>query len=103
MRDAFGGAFMIKIFIVFILIYISFTALALNYAKAFKAKNFIIDYLEDNEIYKLDGPAIEYEEMDRIFEQELLVGLNYKANNFPCDESRNDSNYKCKKMKLKGD
>ena len=38
MRDAFGGTFMIQIFLVFILIYISFTALALNYAKAFKAK-----------------------------------------------------------------
>ena len=38
MRDAFGGTFMIQVFLVFILIYISFTALALNYAKAFKAK-----------------------------------------------------------------
>ena len=98
MRDAFGGTFMIQIFIVFILIYISFTALALNYAKAFKAKNFIVDYLEENEIYELDGPAIEYAEMDRIFEEELLVGLNYKANNFPCKESQNSSEYKCKKI-----
>ena len=38
MRDAFGGAFMIKLFLVFILIYVCFIALALNYAKAFKVK-----------------------------------------------------------------
>ena len=50
MRDAFGGAFMIKLFLVFILIYVCFIALALNYAKAFKVKNKIIDYLETNEI-----------------------------------------------------
>ena len=53
MRDAFGGTFMIQIFIVFILVYISFTALALNYAKAFKVKNFIVDYLEEEEIMNL--------------------------------------------------
>ena len=44
MRDAFGGAFMIKIFIVFIFVYICLTAMALNYAKAFKVKNEIITY-----------------------------------------------------------
>ena len=38
MRDAFGGAFMIKIFIIFIFVYICLTAMALNYAKAFKVK-----------------------------------------------------------------
>ena len=47
MRDAFGGAFMIKVFLVFIFIYIVFTSLALNYAKAFKVKNTIVNYLEN--------------------------------------------------------
>ena len=36
MRDAFGGEFMLRIFLIFILIYILFTAVVLNYAKAFK-------------------------------------------------------------------
>ena len=36
MRDAFGGAFSIQIFLIFILIYVSFIAVSLNYAKAFK-------------------------------------------------------------------
>ena len=46
MRDAFGGSFMIMIFLVFIMVYISFTAVALSYAKAFKVKNAVIDFTE---------------------------------------------------------
>ena len=51
MRDAFGGAFMIKLMLVFLVLYVCFIAIALNYAKAFKAKNGIIDYLERYEGY----------------------------------------------------
>ena len=53
MRDAFGGTFMIKLFLVFIFIYVGFTAIALNYAKAFRVKNKIIDFIETNEIADL--------------------------------------------------
>lgn len=49
MRDAFGGAFMIKLMLVFLVIYVCFIAVALNYAKAFKAKNGIIDLIEKYE------------------------------------------------------
>lgn len=49
MRDAVGGAFMIKVFIVFLLIYIVFIAVAFNYARAFRVKNKIIDIIEQNE------------------------------------------------------
>lgn len=38
MRDAFGGAFMIKVMLIFLGIYIAFMAVALNYAKAFRVK-----------------------------------------------------------------
>ena len=72
MRDAFGGAFMIKIFLIFIIVYVCFTALALNYAKAFKVKNKIIDYLEDAEIStKTDMTAAAFEEMEKYFEEEI--------------------------------
>ena len=94
MRDAFGGTFLIQIFIVFILIYISFTALSLNYAKAFKAKNFIIDYLEENEIMNLNENAELYDEMVKTFEKEIFVGLNYKTNKNICDRT-NDEGYYC--------
>ena len=54
MRDAFGGVFTINFLLVFIFIYIAFTAVSLNYAKAFKVKNAVIDFVEQNEITDLD-------------------------------------------------
>ena len=53
MRDAFGGVFMIRLFIVFIFIYVAFAALSLNYAKAFRVKNSVISFVEENEIIDL--------------------------------------------------
>ena len=50
MRDAFGGVFMIRLMLVFIVIYVAFGALSLNYAKAFKIKNKVISYIEENNI-----------------------------------------------------
>ena len=53
MRDAFGGIFMIRLFIVFIFIYVAFAAVSLNYAKAFRVKNSVISFVEENEIIDL--------------------------------------------------
>lgn len=79
MRDAFGGTFMIQIFLIFIMIYICFTALALNYAKAFKVKNAVVDYLESNEVTTLDNllSASEMKIMDEFFSKEILGNMNY--------------------------
>ena len=52
MRDAFGGAFMIKLMLIFLVIYVCFIAVALNYVKEFKAKNGIIDLIERYEGYE---------------------------------------------------
>lgn len=49
MRDAVGGSFMMKVFLIFLATYIVFMAIALNYAKAFRVKNKIIDIIEQNE------------------------------------------------------
>lgn len=49
MRDAVGGAFMIKIFLIFLALYIIFVGVAVNYAKAFRVKNRIINIIEQNE------------------------------------------------------
>ena len=54
MRDAFGGAFFIKLMLIFFAIYIAFIAIALNYAKAFRVKNTIINYIEENESYNIN-------------------------------------------------
>ena len=77
MRDAFGGAFMIKLFIVFIIIYVGFTAVALNYAKAFKAKNIVVEYLENNEISSIDMTAAAETEMLNYFDKEIVGNLGY--------------------------
>lgn len=53
MRDAFGGEFMIRLFLVFIVIYVAFAAISLNYAKAYRVKNKVISYLEENDITDL--------------------------------------------------
>lgn len=80
MRDAFGGAFMIKIFLVFIFIYICFTAIALNYAKAFKVKNKVIEYLESHEITNLNEmTASEKQEITNFFDKDIISGLNYSV------------------------
>ena len=80
MRDAFGGAFMIRLFLVFIFIYMFFTAIALNYAKAYKVKNRVIDYLEDNEIGTIrDMNAEEEKQMEDFFEMVILDDLNYRV------------------------
>lgn len=52
MREAFGGAFMIKVMLIFLGIYIAFMAVALNYAKAFRVKNQIINIIEQYEGYE---------------------------------------------------
>lgn len=49
MRDAFGGTFMIKIILVFIVLFVSFMAAAVTYAKAFRIKNNVIDILEQTQ------------------------------------------------------
>ena len=58
MRDAFGGAFMVKLMLVFLVIYVCFIAIALNYAKAFKAKNGIIDYIERYEGFNTTSESL---------------------------------------------
>lgn len=78
MRDAFGGSFMIRIFLIFILVYILLTAVALNYAKAYRAKELIVAYLENNEIFDIGSmPAEDQNEMEEYFEKVLVHQLGY--------------------------
>ena len=55
MRDAFGGVFMIRLMLAFVFIFVAFTAISLNYAKAFRVKNHVIDFVEQQEILSLDS------------------------------------------------
>lgn len=66
MRDSFGGVFMIRLFLVFIFIYVAFAAISLNYAKAFKLKNSIISFIEENEIISLESISRYEDELNQI-------------------------------------
>jgi hypothetical protein len=78
MRDAFGGVFTTNFLLVFIFIYIAVTAVSLNYAKAFKVKNAMIDFVEQHEVTDLDdffGPTSKEEKRTKI--DEILANLSY--------------------------
>ena len=49
MRESIGGAWILGIVITFIVLFSSFLAVSINYAKAFKVKNNIVDLIEKNE------------------------------------------------------
>lgn len=49
MRESIGGAFLLKLVVIFIVIYNSLLAIAINYAIAFRVKNQIINLLEQYE------------------------------------------------------
>lgn len=74
MRDAFGGVFMIRLFLVFIVIYVAFTAVSLNYAKAFRIKNSVISFIEENEIISLDNTYLT-NKLDKL--DVILTAANY--------------------------
>ena len=83
MRDAFGGTFMIMIFLVFIMVYICFTAVALSYAKAFKVKNAVIDFLEEWEVTDLGKvPAEKMEELGNFIDTEIVGNNNYNMSGY---------------------
>ena len=46
MRESFGGALMLKIFLVVIVLFIVFLCISANFARAFRVKNGVIDIIE---------------------------------------------------------
>ena len=55
MRDAFGGVFMMRLLLVFIVILVAFTAISFKYAKSFRIKNKVIDFIEQNQVIDIDS------------------------------------------------
>lgn len=49
MRESIGGAWIITIVVLFIVLFSGYLAVSINYTKAFKVKNFIINTIEQNE------------------------------------------------------
>ena len=46
MRDAFGSTFMFRIIIIFIFMYVTFATIIVSFAKTYRLKNKVVDYLE---------------------------------------------------------
>ena len=68
MRDAFGGVFMMRLMLAFIFIFVAFSAVSLNYAKAFKIKNQIIDVIEQMEVQDINDVSTYHGRIDSIIE-----------------------------------
>ena len=49
MRQAIGSTWLMQLVIIFMLIFVAFLALSINYTKAFKTKNELVNMLEERE------------------------------------------------------
>ncbi len=92
MREAFGGTFTIQLILLFLAIYIAFIAVALNYAKAFRVKNQIINIIEQNEGFDFDNSA-EGSAQNEI--QKYLGRVSYYVNLTNIKNNNINDNYKC--------
>ena len=52
MREAIGGTMLMQIVLVFLIVYIMFMAVVINYGRVFRAKNNLITYIETEEGFK---------------------------------------------------
>ncbi len=50
MRDAFGSTFMMRLIIIFIVFYVTFATIAVSYAKTYRIKNSLINYIEQYQL-----------------------------------------------------
>lgn len=59
MREAMGGALLLKLVMIFIVIYVCFLSIAINYSITFRVKNQIVNLIEEYEGYELAKDKIE--------------------------------------------
>lgn len=85
MREAMGGALLLKLVMIFIVIYVCFLAVAINYSITFRVKNQIINLIEEYEGYDLAKNKIE--------EYVANVGYYRAFNAFDNDKSCTDGYY----------
>ena len=79
MRDAFGGVFMLRLMLVFIVVYVAFTAISFKYAKSFRVKNKVIDFVEQNQILDLDNFFNKGYNSNLRNLNEILLSANYNV------------------------
>lgn len=83
MRDAFGGTFMLQFTLVFIVIYVSFMATAIVYAKTFRVKDHVIDIVEQYQ-YRLGNDRVSNDANDKI--EDYLKSVSYYTGNLSEDK-----------------
>lgn len=89
MKEAVGGSWILGIVVTFIVLFASFIAVAINYTKAFRVKNEIINIIERNEGLTTSGtPGVAGESaQDQINEYLTETGYNQsEITNLSCPE-----------------
>ena len=81
MKESFGGVFIINLLLVFIVIFISFMAVTISYAKAFRVKNQVINLVEQNQ-YSGTGDAFVIPMIDG-----YLKSVSYYVEGIDCGEN----------------
>jgi cell division protein YceG involved in septum cleavage len=80
MREAFGGSWLLGFVAFFIVLLSSYLAISVNYSKAFKTKNQIINIIENNEGFTANAE----EEIDNV----LRNGGYYITSTFSCNNNQ---------------
>ncbi len=94
MKDAIGGTWLMGIVLVFVVLFSSFLAFAVNYSKAFKVKNEIINIIEKNEGYTTSN---NFGDKDISTQKKILtyldsIGYNTTQTDIECPSEYNDLN-----------
>lgn len=84
MREAIGGTLLMQIVLIFLIVYIMFMAVVINYGRVFRAKNNLITYIETEEGFK--------EGMTRKV-RERATDLGYTGDIYVCYTDGNNTKY----------
>lgn len=79
MRDAIGGSVIITWILIFLVVVISIIAFSFNYAKAFRLKNAILDYIEDGQ-----GLTQDVKEKIKTKQRDFGYGNDFGETGFSC-------------------
>lgn len=85
MKEAFGGTFILKMFMIFFIIYVTFIFIVLNFAKHYRIKNYVVNFLEQSQ-YNGDASSLDNSDLDT-----YLRNVPYNVPNSVADEE-------CKKV-----
>lgn len=84
MREAIGGTMLMNIVVIFLIVYIFFMAVIINYGRVFRAKNTLITFIEAEEGFKSGGAR-------RV--REKASSLGYTGDIHVCYNEGNNTKY----------